>query len=247
MDYLQKLITDIELHSVDGIIECFEHGIDPNMHFNNQPLIYELISEYARGTKFKECVQAFAASGLIFDDKALLAVLMDDAQTLENLLTHNSHLLGSRYTFKCAFTPIFEASLLHICAEFNHVNCARLLLKSGADINVKAGFDEHGFGGQTPVFHTVNQHSNQYFDMVKLLIEWSADLTYTVKGIVWGKDYDWETFIPAVNPISYAIMGLLPQFQRDEKDIYHMVSSLINAAWGIHYFPPNLPNKYLRK
>ena len=30
MDYLQKIIEDIETHSVEGIKECFAHGIDPN-------------------------------------------------------------------------------------------------------------------------------------------------------------------------------------------------------------------------
>ncbi|MNL67652.1 hypothetical protein D3C87_1922600 [compost metagenome] len=79
------------------------------------------------------------------------------------------------------------------------------------------------------------------------LISESADLHYTVKGIIWGKGYDWETFIPAVNPISYAMMGLLPQFQRSEDLIYGVVSILMNAAYGTHYIPQNIPNKYLNK
>jgi hypothetical protein len=33
MDYLEKLIGDIELHSVEGIRSCFEHGVDPNSYF----------------------------------------------------------------------------------------------------------------------------------------------------------------------------------------------------------------------
>jgi hypothetical protein len=73
----------------------------------------------------------------------------------------------------------------------------------------------------------------------------SADLAITVKGLVWGKGYQWETFIPAVNPISYAMMGLLPQFQRTEKQIYEVVSILLEAAFNINYKPSNVPNKYL--
>ena len=49
MDYLQKIIIDFELQSVDGIKECFENGINPNDRFNNKPLIYELINEYPKG------------------------------------------------------------------------------------------------------------------------------------------------------------------------------------------------------
>ena len=38
MDYLKKLITDIEIQSVEGIHECFENGINPNDLLNNKPL-----------------------------------------------------------------------------------------------------------------------------------------------------------------------------------------------------------------
>lgn len=43
MDYFRKIIGEIELHSVAGIKECFENGVDPNLYFNKEPLIYELI------------------------------------------------------------------------------------------------------------------------------------------------------------------------------------------------------------
>ncbi len=44
--------------------------------------------------------------------------------------------------------------------------------------------------------------------MLELLLSHGADLTLTVKEvIIWdSKGYDWETFIPSVNPISYAMM-----------------------------------------
>lgn len=117
MDYLQKLINDIELQSVEGIKECFDNGVDPNGYFKNKPLIYELITEYPRGPKFKECVKVFVAYGLNFNDKILLAVLMDDASSLNVHLSNNKDSLKNKYTFDCAFTPIYDASLLHICAS----------------------------------------------------------------------------------------------------------------------------------
>ena len=66
-------------------------------------------------------------------------------------------------------------------------------------------------------------------------------------GLIWGKGYEWETLIAAVNPISYAMMGLLRQFQRTEKDIYEVIQILMKAAFGIDYEPINIPNKYLHK
>jgi len=41
--------------------------------------------------------------------------------------------------------------------------------------------------------------------MLDFLLTKSADLLITVKGLVWGRGYEWETLIPAVNPISYAM------------------------------------------
>ncbi|MDF7818678.1 ankyrin repeat domain-containing protein [Runella sp. MFBS21] len=245
MDYLQKIITNFELHSVEGIRDCFKNGINPNAIINGKPLVYELINMYTRGPLFKSCIQAFVDNGLDFEDKILLSVLLDNDFLLDKQLAVDKSALTKRYSFNCTFTPLFEVSLLHICAEYNHLSCAKVLVKHGADINSKAGFDENGFGGHTPIFHTVNQDSNKSLDILKFLISKQADLTITVKGLIWGKGYEWETFVPSVNPISYAMMGLLRQFQRSEKDIYEVVSLLIKANYGIHYFPTNIPNKYL--
>ena len=137
--------------------------------------------------------------------------------------------------------------MLHICAEFKHVSCAEILVKHGADINARAGIEEHGFGGQTPIFHTVNQNQDQSRAMMNYLLSKSADLQITVAGLIWGKGYEWETLIPAVNPISYAMMGLIPQMHRKEVVISNTVSLLLKAAYGIDYLPQNVPCAYLRK
>jgi Ankyrin repeat len=245
MNYLEKIMIDFELHSVEGIRECFEHGVDPNEVIKGKALIYELINMYTRGPLFKQCIQAFVDFGLKFEDEVLLSVLLDNASLLDAQLTQDRSALFNKYSFDCTFTPLYQVSLLHICAEYNHLSCAEILLKHGADINSKAGVDEFGFGGQTPIFHTVNQHDNRCVDVLQYLVSQNADLAITVKGLIWGKGYDWETFIPSVNPISYAMMGLLRQFQRTERQIYEVVSLMMRAGYGINYTPPNVPNKYL--
>ena len=245
MNYFEKLVTDIEIQSVDGIKSCFENGVNPNDSYRNEPLIYELINGYARGPKFKECVKAFVNYGLQFEDEILLSVLMDDAPKLESQLNQNKNAINHSYTLKCAFTPLFEVTLLHICAEFNHLSCAKVLIDFGADVNAMAGFDENGFGGQTPIFHTVNQNAENGIDVLNYLITQSVNLDITIKGLIWGKGYEWETFIPAINPISYSMMGLLRQFQRKEVDTYNIVSLLFNKMYNSDYTPTNIPNKYL--
>lgn len=246
MDYLKKIIGDIECHSVEGIQECFANGVGPNDQYNNEPLFNELTSEYGRTPRFKDCVRAFVDAGLTINERELLAVLSEDPKTLDGLLRQFPDIISRRYTLRCAYTPLYEATLLHVCAEFNHPLCARVLVNFGADVNVPAGTDENGFGGQTPVFHTVNQAGDHATQIMPYLLSQGADLQVTVKGLIWGKGYPWETFIPAVNPVSYAMMGLLPQMHRDEKRTALIVSELMKAAYGIDYISPNIPNAYLK-
>jgi hypothetical protein len=82
--------------------------------------------------------------------------------------------------------------------------------------------------------------------MLDYLLSKSIELQITVNGLIWGKGYEWETLIPAVNPISYAMMGLLPQMHGNEITISKVVSLLLKAAYGIEYIPSNVPNKYLK-
>ncbi|MBC7948632.1 MAG: ankyrin repeat domain-containing protein [Chitinophagaceae bacterium] len=246
MNQLDEIVYDIELHSVGGIRRHFEAGISPNVHYKGKPLFDTLISMYTRGPRFSDCVQCFVDHGLIFEDKAVLSVLRDDAKELERLIKADPTTVSKQYSLSNAFTPFDKVTLLHICAEFNHLSCARVLIANGADINAKAGYDEDGFGGQTPIFHTVNQNQNNSGEIMDYLLSMPIDLTTIVKGLVWGKGQDWETLIPAVNPISYAMMGMLPQMHRREVVVAEVVSRLIKHAYGIDYTPRNVPCKYLQ-
>ncbi len=209
-------------------------------------MIEELTSEYTRSPRFKDCVKAFVDFGLQTDDPVLLSVLLNDAESLHQQLSNNKEAITKKYLLRCAYTPMQEVTLLHICAEFNHRLCAEVLVYNSADINAMAGVDENGFGGQTPIFHTVNQNSNQSADMLEYLLSQSADLSITVPGLIWGKSYDWETLIPSVNPISYAMMGMLPQMHRDEATTATIVSTLLKQEYAIDYTSANIPNKYLK-
>ena len=244
-DALKEIIVQIELLSVDGIRSCFERGLSPNTLYKDEPLLNELTSEYGRGSRFKECVNLFVEYGLEFKNRSLLSVLLDDSDALKELIKNDPLIVHSKHDLRCAYTPLYKASLLHVCAEFNHVNCAKILIDNGADINEMAGKDENGFGGQTPIFHTVNQNSNCSIDMLDFLLIHKVNLDITVKGLIWGNGYEWETLIPCVNPISYAMMGLLPQMHRNEITISNVVIKLLKHKYGTSYLPKNVPCKYL--
>jgi hypothetical protein len=247
MNDLEELVIQIELHSVEGIRQHFANGISPNIYFKGKPLFDTLVDMYTRTPRFKDCAKAFVDYGLEFSDPILLSVLLDDYESLENYLKDKPDIISRKYSLDCAFTPLHEVSLLHICAEYNHLSCGEVLINHGADVNHKAGTDEYGFGGQTPIFHTVNQNQNNSIDMLNFLLSESADVKLTVKGIIWGKGYEWETLIPAINPISYAMMGLLPQMHRNEMIVSKIVTTLLRHEYGIDYFPRNVPCAYLKK
>jgi hypothetical protein len=242
----QQLLYDIEVHSVNGIRSYFENGGNPNEFYNGMPLFTAMVEMYLRSPRFKDCVKVFIEFGLVFNDQALLAVLSDDAEKLEKLLEANPQIVNKKYSiFKNTFTPLIGATLLHFCAEYNHVECAQTLIRYNANVNAVADLDVNGFGGNTPIFHTVAQHDNNSLPMLKLLIDNSADLLFTVRGLIWGKGYEWETFVPSVNPLSYCIMGLLPQMHRNVEMISNNISLLLKKAYGIEYHLPNIPNQYL--
>jgi hypothetical protein len=244
-DY-NKMLYSIELHSLEGMRQYFNEGGSPNEVHDGVPLFTTLVEMYTRSPLFKEAVKIFSDEGLKFEDNALLAVLMDDPEKLEAIISRAPHLMDLPYSsFNNAYTPLTGGTLMHYCAEFNSINCAEILFRFGANINARAGTDEYDFGGQTPVFHTVNQNNNNSSHMLKFLIENGADLSITVRGIIWGKGYEWETWIPSVNPISYAMMGMLPQMHRKEKTVAETISLLMKRAYGIDYKPQNIPCAYL--
>jgi Ankyrin repeat len=244
-ELIHKMVVAIECHNYDEAKYCFDQNLDSNSNYDGRPLVYTLIEMYSRGPVFKKLFKLFVDNGLQFDDEILKAIFLDDATLLTSLLEKQPDAIFKTYSLNCTFTPLYEASLLHICAEYNHFECAKILLKKGLDVNVKVGKDADGFGGHTAIFHTVNQHNNFNMDMLNLLLEAKADTQITITGLIWGKGFEWETYIPAVNPISYAMMGLLRQFQRTESDVYAVVEKLQKASFGISYSPQNIPNKYL--
>jgi hypothetical protein len=243
-----QLLYAIEVHSVEGIRRYFAEGGSPNdLLPDGMPVFTTMIEMYTRTPRFKDCVKAFVNAGLLFEDKALLAVLIDDAEQLEEILKSDQSIITKTYfQYKNTYTPLTGGMLLHFCAEYNCIACAVVLVKYGADVNAKAAYDEYGFGGHTPIFHTVNQNSNNSIDLLHFLLEKGADLSIMVKGLIWGRGYEWETFIPAVNPISYAMMGLLPMMHRRQQTVAEVVSLLIKHAYGIDYKPSNVPNAYLK-
>ena len=238
-------VNATETHSVSEIRELLDAGLSPQAHIRGRSLINWLTEMYWRSDGFSACLRLLLERGAPMDDPLLAPVLLNDVEAISAAVRANPALLGHRTTLRSTFTPLVGASLLHVAAEYGNLPAARVLVELGADPNATAALDEYGMNGHTPIFHTVNSNDNRSEPILRLLLSAGARVDLLLPGIVWGQGFEWETLCFDVTPISYAQMGLLPQFQRREKEIYGNIEQLLKAAG--RKIPPieNIPNRYL--
>ena len=240
-----ELLVAFELHSADGIREVLDAGFDVRSPIKGKTVVNSLLEMYTRSDRFPDCLRLLLERGAELDDPKLAPVLLDDAAALAAALDADPSLLTHRTSMTSAFTPLDGASLLHVAAEYGHVNATRVLLDRGADVEARAALDPFGLDGQTPVFHTVNSNDNRSAPVLDLLLGAGARTDVLLRGITWGRGFAWETTCFDVTPLSYAQLGLLPQMHRRDRDIYATITRLLGAAG--RPVPPlaNVPNRYL--
>jgi len=239
------ILVAIELHSVDQIRAALDAGLNAWAEVRGKSLVNWLTEMYSRGDDFPSCLRLLLDRGAVLDDPVVAPVLLNDADGLAAAIRANPALLSHRVTMVSAFTPLVGASLLHVAAEYGNVDAARVLIEMGADVDAIASLDAYGLNGQTPLFHTVNSSHNRSAPIMKMLLKAGARPDVALRGITWGKGFEWETTIFDVTPISYAQFGLLPQVHRREGDIYDNIRLMIEASGRT--VPPldNVPNRYL--
>ena len=233
-----------EEHSPEEIRRALAAGASATKLIKGKTPIDSLIEGYLRSARFAGCLQILLDAGASIEDPLLRAVLLDDDLAVQRLANEGQE-LNRRLRIPCAFTSCEGVTALHICAEFNCVKCARVLLRAGADVNAPADMDSDGFGGQTPIFHAVNSIFNYCRPTLELLVDGGAHLDVRLKGLIWGAGADWETLILDVTPISYSQCGLYAQFHRSEPDVYGNLGYLYQKRYGGKLPVRNVPNKYL--
>jgi ankyrin repeat protein len=239
------LLVAFEVHSVAGIRDVLDDGFDPAEPVNGKLPVSYLLEMYFRSDRFPDCLRLLLDRGAVLPDPKLLPVLLNDPDALRDAARRDPSLRRHKTSMACTFTPLIGASLLHVAAEYGHLEAARELLALGVPVDERAALDESGLNGHTPLFHTVNSNANRSAPVMELLLSAGARADTLLRGITWGKGFDWETICFDVTPISYAQLGLLPQMQRTEADVYANVKRLL-AACG-RPVPPltNVPNRYL--
>jgi hypothetical protein len=239
------LLVAFELHDPAGIRKALDAGPSPIAPINGKRPIDWLISMYTRSPKFAACLRAMLAAGATVGNELVEAALLDDDETLRAIVQRAPQRVQERVTVESAYTSLRGVSALHVCAEFNSVRCAKVLLNAGIDVNDRAEIDGDGLGGQTPLFHTVNSNQNYCRPMMDLLLDAGADVDVRLRGLVWGEGMEWETVVFDITPISYAQCGLYRQFHREEKDIYDNLDRLYRRHVGSPAPRRNVPNRYV--
>jgi hypothetical protein len=241
-----QLFAAFELHSATEIRAALDAGADPLVRIDGKVAIEWLAEMYTRSARFGECLLVLIEAGARFPDPLLEPLLLDDADALRALLATTPERAYDRLFLDCAFTSLHGVSPLHVCAEYNSVRCARVLLDAGVDVDHRAAVDGDGLGGHTALFHTVNSPHNHCRPMMELLVDAGARLDIRVDGLVWGDGFDWETVVFDVTPLSYAQCGLYAQFHRAEAHVYDNLDHLYRRRHGREPVRRNVPNRYLQ-
>ena len=118
-----------------------------------------------------KCLEVMAESGQALPDTSPMAMHRRDIDRIEVLLRKDPGLFSRHFDEKEIFPAEFGTThpaasayvtpltggvtLLHMAVEFCDMDMVEWLLKSGADANVRSAVDADGYGGWTPLFHTV--------------------------------------------------------------------------------------------
>lgn len=241
----RRLLEILETHDTDALRLVLDAGCDPNADLDGAPAIQRLVEMYLRSNRFAPCLRLMLDHGGRLADPHIAPVLLNDTDGIESALQDDPEWLRHRVSVPSAFTPLEDATLLHLACEYGHLEAARCLITHGADVDAPAGTDVFGFNGHTAIFHTVNSNANRSAPLMELLLVHGARVDRMLKGLWWGKGFEWETLLFDVTPISFAQSGLLPQFHRNEAQVYDNIRKLSEAAGRPFPEGLNVPNRYV--
>jgi hypothetical protein len=129
-----------------------------------------VLGTYSRNPAGKHAIlDSMARRGYDLPDTPMMALHRGSTAQLEAHLRRDPSLLARRFSLReiyppelgCAaeggmhWTPIDGATLLHLAVDFMEREIFEWLLARGADVDARATVDADGFGGHTPLFHTV--------------------------------------------------------------------------------------------
>ncbi len=234
------LFAACEVLSPGALHWLLEHGADPNcgseavwkargIPHPGTALDY-LLGTYVRDPEvLSACIEILLRAGgkSKHDSPAVLAVIRGRMTELTELLDASPALIHQRFpgldfgATGARMLTLRGGTLLHVAAEFQSLDAARLLLDRGADVNAPAMLDDAGVGGQTPIFHAATQGEDAGLPLVQLLVERGADLTIRAKL---PGHYEAPGEVVECTPLDYALLfpgeqGLTSTYLRDVRTL----------------------------
>ncbi len=203
------LFAPCETVDPEAMLWLLQHGANPNIRGSHgETALDHLLGSYVRSSNLSRCIDALGAAGgrTRYDAPAVLDIIAGRLDELSRRLQDVPGMTHARWpqldigTTGARRLVLAGATLLHVAAEFGNLEAARLLIARGADVNARATVDEHGIGGQTPIFHAATQFNDWGLSVARLLLEAGADLS--VRATVPG-GYE-TTEVVECSPLEYA-------------------------------------------
>ena len=150
-----------------------------------------VLETYGRNAAGKHGIlESLVKRGYELPDTPIMGFHRGSVERLREHLRRDPTLLARRFSLReiyprevgCAvdgrsgmhWTPIDGTTLLHLAIDFGEREIFDWLIDQGADVNARASIDAEGFGGHTPLFHTVVGHPGREAMFAQSLLERGA-------------------------------------------------------------------------
>ena len=184
------------------------------------------LGTYCRAPERKHAVLNLLAPHYELPDTPMMAFHRGQLGRLETFLQNDPSLVARHYSRREIYppevgccdddvtggmcgTPTAGTTLLHLAIDFEEREIFDLLLTHGADVNARAAIDGAGFGGHTPLFHTVvncGRPGEPQAEMARVLLARGASpqlRTTLRKFLDWRAEPGWHEAFD-VTPVQWA-------------------------------------------
>jgi ankyrin repeat protein len=180
-----------EFLNLEGVEFLLQHGADPNIPIRpDDPRSYPLLialDTYSRKPWRGRLIETLIAAGATqWEPSPQMAIHRSQPDLLAEFLDADPTLVHRR--FPDENRAFGGGTLLHLAAEYYELDCVRLLLDRGANLEARSPTNENGLGGVTPIFHVAASYKHHGLPVLREFLargaklDAEARLTHTPPG-----------------------------------------------------------------